>query len=269
LLGRETDKEWEKFGREDPYYGVMTLDKFHKKKLDEKSLEEFFTSGRDHVEFVMDTIRTSIDPVFSPSRVLDFGCGVGRCAIPLASVCPVVIGVDISQSMVDEARKNCKGQSIGNLEFIRSDDDLSNLHGNFALIHSSFVFQHIPVKRGEKILKRLVHLLSDHGVAVLDFLIHRDVSYVVKKMGFLRKNVPFFHNIANLLYGHPFSQPLMEKNVYDLNRIVKILYENGCGNLHLKTFRNFNQLDAILFFQKKRESVPHESFVADVTRDDI
>jgi hypothetical protein len=30
LIGRDPDKEWEKFGRNDPYYGVMSLEKFHK-----------------------------------------------------------------------------------------------------------------------------------------------------------------------------------------------------------------------------------------------
>jgi 2-polyprenyl-3-methyl-5-hydroxy-6-metoxy-1,4-benzoquinol methylase len=261
LLGRDPDKEWEKFGRKDPYYGVMTCDKFRKKNLDEKHLTEFFQSGRDHVEYILDTIRASVHPGFSPSRVLDFGCGVGRCAIPLAGVCPVVVGVDVSDATLEEARNNCTKQSLTNLEFYTSDDDLSNVPGKYDLIHSTFTIQHIPRRRGEKIFKRLVELLSDDGVAVVDFLIHRDISPIVKTIGLLREKVPLFNNIANIFYGKPFFEPLMEKNVYDLNRIIRFLHESGCGNLHIRPFRNGNHLDAILFFRKRRDrTVPHELF---------
>src|SRR3990172_4801439 len=209
MAGKNPDKEWEKFGKKEPYYGVMTLDKFRKDKLDNKSIDEFIQSGRDHVEYVMDTIWTCVNPGFSPSRALDFGCGVGRCAIPLANACPHVVGIDISDSMLEEARKNCIEKSVTNLELVKSGDDLSNVLGEFDLINSSFVFQHIPPGRGEKIFKRLVELLTDNGVAVVDFLIHRDVSTVVEAMGLLRKKVPLCNNFANLLYGKPFFDPLM------------------------------------------------------------
>jgi len=239
----------------------MTCDKFRKKNLNEKHITEFFQSGRDHVEYILETIRACVHPGFSPSRALDFGCGVGRCVIPLAAACPAVAGVDVSDALLEEARNNCTKQSLTNVEFYKSDDDLSNVPGKYDLIHSSFTLQHIPRKRGEKIFNRLVELLSDDGVAAVDFLIHRDVSTIVKTIGFLRKKVPLFNNIANMLYGKPFFEPLMEKNVYDLNRIVLMLHENGCGNLHIRFFRNGNHRDAILFFRKKPDrSVPHETF---------
>jgi SAM-dependent methyltransferase len=259
IVNGNSDKEWEEFGRIDPYYGVMACDKFRKSNLTEEHLTEFFQSGRDHVEYILDTIRADIHPGFSPSRALDFGCGVGRCAIPLARVCPIVIGVDVSRSTLEEARRNSLRHSATNLQLLMSSDDLSNVTGTFDLILSSFVLQHIPRKRGEKIFKRLVELLSDTGVGAVDFLITRDIPTIGKTVGFLRKKVPLFNNLANLLYGKPFFEPLMEKNVYDLNRIVTILHENGCGTLHLRVFRNGNHVDAIVFFQKKRDRpVPHE-----------
>ena len=259
MLARDSDKEWEKFGRRDPYYGVITHDKFRKGKLDEKSLVEFFKSGQDHIEYILNTIRAHVHPGFSPSRVLDFGCGVGRCAIPLARISKVVVGVDISDSMLEEARKNCRELSISNLELAKSDDILSQVPGNFDLIHSSFVFQNIPRKKGKKIFKRLVELLSDNGIGVVQFLFHRDVSTIVRFMGYLRQRVPLLHCFANQLEGKSFFEPLMEKNVYDLNLLLRILSETGCGNLHINLFREDNHRYCILYFQKKRDDVPHES----------
>lgn len=261
MVGRDPDEEWEEFGRNDPYYGVMTCDKFRKNNLDDKHFVEFFQSGRDHVDYILDAIRTSIHPGFSPTNALDFGCGVGRVAIPLAGVCPAVVGVDVSSSMLEEARKNCIKQSVTNVDFHTSDDDLSNVSGKFDLVHSLFTLQHIPRKRGMKIVKRLIELLSEDGVAVLDFLVHREIPTIVKTLGLLREKVPFFNHMANVFYGKPFFEPLMEKNVYDFNRILKLLHESGCGNLHIRSFRNGSHLDSILFFQKRRDgTVPHELF---------
>jgi len=259
---RNSDKEWQKFTRKEPFHsGGIDLEKFRHDKLEKESVHEFFATGRDQIEYILTTIRERISPGFFPSRALDFGCGVGRIVIPLADVCPVVVGVDVSDTVMEEARNICNGRSLTKIEFYKSDDDLSEVPGNFDLIHSSFTFQHIALKRGEKILKRFVELLSDDGVGVVDLLIHRDVPKYIHVLGSVRKQVPFFHNLANLLEGKPFFEPYAEKNVYDINRIVTMLYENGCGNLHLRLFRNGNHMDAFLFFQKKRDPVvPHEAF---------
>lgn len=261
MLNRNPDREWEKFGKNDPYYGVMVLDKFHKQDLDQNALAEFFTSGREHVEYIMDTTRALFGSDFAPSRALDFGCGVGRCVIPLARVCSRVVGVDVSASMIEEAKRNCTGQGVANVDLMTSVDDLSNIQGTFDLIHSSFVFQHIPHERAETIFARLVERLSENGVGSFDFLIHRNVPAFATAMGFCRRNVPLFNNLANLLHGKPFAEPLMEKVVHNLNRIVTILHDKGCGNLYLKLFRNGNQQHAILFFQRKPDKAPpHEAF---------
>lgn len=122
------------------------------------------------------------------------------------------------------------------------------------MILCSLVFQHIPRKRGEKIFARLVELLSDNGVAAIQFLYYREVSTLETTMGFLRKKIPLLHYFVNLLYGKPFFDPLMEKNVYDLNRLLAIL--DGCGNLHLRFLGNRELRSVILFFQKTRDEVP-------------
>jgi ubiquinone/menaquinone biosynthesis C-methylase UbiE len=42
-------------------------------------------------------------------RVLDIGCGIGRLECALCGMCKEIVGVDISESMVDIARRRCFG----------------------------------------------------------------------------------------------------------------------------------------------------------------
>ena len=104
----DSDKEWEKLGRSDPYYGVLSCEKFRKQGLEATSLAEFFDSGHDHINRVLEISRHYFDAGFAPSRALDVGCGVGRCTIPLARLCRSVTGVDVSESMLEESANNLR-----------------------------------------------------------------------------------------------------------------------------------------------------------------
>src|SRR5580700_5128335 len=122
-----TDTAWEEWGRRDPYFGVITNPQFRSAGIDENAKREFFASGEHHVHGVMSTIRKHIDPKFAPRTVLDFGCGVGRLLIPFAKIAEAVVGLDVSPSMLEEARRNCDEQRLHNVRLFRSDDTLSTL----------------------------------------------------------------------------------------------------------------------------------------------
>lgn len=54
--------------------------------------------------------------ITSEDTVLDFGCGTGGIALKLARYSKKVIGVDISQPMLDVLEKNAKNDGIENIE---------------------------------------------------------------------------------------------------------------------------------------------------------
>ena len=101
MLGRKSDKEWEKLGQDDPYFGVISMDRFRKGQMDDEAKADFFRSGEEHIEYVLKTISDTMIPGFAPSRALDFGCGVGRLALPMARRIDEVVGVDVSDSMLE------------------------------------------------------------------------------------------------------------------------------------------------------------------------
>jgi len=257
---RNSEKEWERLGQSDPYYGVVSMDKFRNARLDETARQEFFQSGEDHIAFIMDTIREKIDQSFQPRRALDFGSGVGRCAIPLAKRCEEVVGMDVSPSMLDEARANCERLGIENLENLLGDGDLSGIEEGFDLIHSFIVFQHINPAKGGRIIEGMLSKLNPGGVLAIQLLYMREEKPLLKLLGWLRIRVPLIHNLANLVYGKPFNEPLMEKNCYDLNCVMHMVQKSSSGNVYAM-FQGKGRLKSILLFiQNREQKVPYDEF---------
>src|SRR5271166_5776665 len=87
MLRDNSDKAWGSWGSLEPYWSVCSKPDFLLEKIDETSLFNFFQSGEDHVEWLFRTIAGYVDPDFRARVALDFGCGLGRVAIPLAKKC--------------------------------------------------------------------------------------------------------------------------------------------------------------------------------------
>jgi 2-polyprenyl-3-methyl-5-hydroxy-6-metoxy-1,4-benzoquinol methylase len=166
-----TDKEWEKWGARDPYYGVYSTEDFRKNKITEAAKKAFFKSGQDYVQQILAKVRAYINPDFQPQAILDFGCGVGRLVIPFSRIAARVTGIDVSESMLVEARKNCLAESIQNVDLMVSKDEALSVinERTYDLVHSYIVFQHIPVHRGERIFSSMLARLKAGGCGVLHF----------------------------------------------------------------------------------------------------
>jgi ubiquinone/menaquinone biosynthesis C-methylase UbiE len=257
MLINDSDRTWEYYGRNDPYFGVLTDAHFRREELGVDSRNQFFDCGRRHVDSVLEAARRELDPEFRPSRALDFGCGVGRLAIPLGKLCDSVVGIDVADSMLEEARKNCRAHGLSNVTFVKSDDTLSQCEGPFDFVHSIIVFQHIPPGRGEAILGRLVELLRPGGIGALHFTYAFRAPRSRRLLLEAYRAVPLLYGLRNLAKRRPFSEPLMQMNEYDLNRLFAILQERGAHRVRVHFTRTcvFGHpfYGAVLLFQKAQE----------------
>jgi ubiquinone/menaquinone biosynthesis C-methylase UbiE len=104
-------------------------------------------------------------------RVLDVGCGMGADVFDLAArVGPNghVTGVDLSESLIDEARRQAEGRDlpvsfeVGNVEELRFDD------GTFDAVRTERLLMHVPdADRG---FAEMVRVLKPGGrLSVFDF----------------------------------------------------------------------------------------------------
>lgn len=222
-----TDRDWERWGASDPYFGVCSGEEFHADLMTSESRAEFFASGEAHVSRILRDIGRIVDTEFPLASVLDFGCGVGRLVIPFARRAERVMGVDISLSMIAEAKRNCGVAQVSGVEFVESDDGLSRIHGTFDLVHSHIVLQHIPWKRGRSILHALADHVAPGGVLAVQILSGYEASLVVRCMVRLRYALPPVNWLRNLLRHRPLFEPAMQLHVYDLNAVRCDLEQRG------------------------------------------
>ncbi|ANJ67399.1 hypothetical protein A9404_08415 [Halothiobacillus diazotrophicus] len=254
FIRRKTDREWEKFGTDDPYFGVIADEKYRAAHLTETGKEAFFRSGAEYIDYVLGRVRQLFSPDWRIGKALDFGCGVGRLVIPLATHARAVTGVDVSDAMLAEARRNCTARSIGNATFVKSDDDLSRLDQTYDFIHSTIAFQHIPVPRGEHILKRLLTLLEPEGIGVLHFSYAepRRASWAARINHLAIDYLPFYRNVRNARKGRGFFYPEMRMHAYDMSAILSILQTAGIANFHAEFTDHGGFLGITLYFRKPR-----------------
>lgn len=242
-----SDAHWERYGRLDPYFGVLSADEFKSENLDQAATERFFATGQEHIDHVLATVRAHLAPDFEPAKALDFGCGVGRLVIPLAALVDEVVGVDVANSMLEEARRNCEARHIGNVSLVTQLEDLPAT-ASFDFIHSYVVFQHIRVARGERMVRQLLACLTPGGVVALHFTY--DAPRYARLVHWLMRNIPLTANLYNLFIGRRLTYPIMQSNFYDLNRLFQLLQSAGCGNAHLE-FERHNRNDTVMIYSQK------------------
>jgi SAM-dependent methyltransferase len=161
---------WEAYASAEPYWSVLTQDRFLRSQLTEAHLTAFFDSGRQHIAGLLATLKRHFDTSFPPRRVIDYGSGAGRLAIPFAELGAEVLGLDVSPSMVAEATRNAEQLNLPNCRFHTTGDLEWEAIGQFDLIHSFIVFQHIPEAEGLATIEKLLKRLAPGGIAALQVL---------------------------------------------------------------------------------------------------
>lgn len=127
------------------------------------SEEAYWESGRAQAELVLDLVGMGSD-------VLDFGCGDGRIAIPMAKLGLVVTAVDAAPEMIERLEHQAKVQGVESIKAFVSDGTDLPVRETFDAINARAVFIH-------------------HNHADVGLLVHA-LAYQLKPGGFLIADWP-------------------------------------------------------------------------------
>jgi 2-polyprenyl-3-methyl-5-hydroxy-6-metoxy-1,4-benzoquinol methylase len=230
----DPDESWREFGRSDPYFGVLSTDRYRAANLDEAALKEFFASGDAHIARVLDIIACHLNVPTPAGDALDFGCGVGRLVLPLARRFHSVVGIDISDAYIAEAMRNRDRNGLNNIEFFGNLSPFQSNGRQFDLVHSYIVFNHIPWERGKTIIGDLFALLRPGGVLAVHVLHRRQAGPIRRAVSWARRNFAPLHWLINLGRGRRAFEPLMQGNEYPLDTVLPFLHGLGAQGFHVE-----------------------------------
>jgi ubiquinone/menaquinone biosynthesis C-methylase UbiE len=248
-------KTWEKLGEMAPYYSVLVADKFRPENLSAENLSTFFDSGRKHLDRVMEIVR-ELNPQFMPRAAIDFGCGVGRVTIPLAETSARVLAVDVSEKMLEEARKNCAREGLQNVTFLITREFLQLADASADFVHSFIVLQHIPPSHGYKLIEKLLSILQNGGIGALHVTFRDARSALRRLLSLLKRNIPGATQLANLMKGRPLNYPAMPMYNYSMDKIFRMLHETGCHKVFSHFTNHGQHLGIFLIFKKSPQEMP-------------
>jgi len=180
---------WEKFYKETP------LEKIPWNKTQADYFMKLLNSGK-----------------LGKGKALDLGCGVGKKSIELAKKGFEVIGIDISATAINHAKKNVKEANI-KVKFIQGDaTDLSFLgKGKFSFVLDWANLHCVPKTKQKKYVKGIVEHLKRGGRLLLRCFNKYKIS--PNEIGFITPmgNIYLFSNEdIQALYGKYFT--ILEKN---------------------------------------------------------
>jgi len=224
--GTPAGPRWETFVEREPYFAVLSSPKYLRKNFNTTSEREFFQSGETFVEWALRIIEQRLVPQFSPASILEYGCGVGRLAIPFARRPGSITAVDLSPTMLAVATGEAGKRGTSHIHFqtvaeFRTQDRL------FDLVNCYSVFQRMRPDRGLVLLGELIERIGPGGVGIFHFPYQITSSRMVRATRWMRRAVPGVNRLVNVARGAHSDDPLIPAHAYDLDTVLRTFAERS------------------------------------------
>jgi len=162
----------------------------------------------------VDRVQATVDYLMScglfgsDCDVADIGCGPGRFAVAFASSARHVLGIDISEKMIQYGSAYAERENINNvsfriLDFQTADIDKENLNGRFDLVFSSLT----PAVNGTNGLKKMMRMSRKYCCNIMHVKNDNELECRIMREVFHRERVgPWakqwrsFYSMFNVLF---------------------------------------------------------------------
>jgi SAM-dependent methyltransferase len=227
---RDTDSDWNQLGEVDPFWAVITDERYRTGRMDAAAREAFYQSGFADI----DRFHRALTHYFSApdqfGACLDFGAGVGRLLGPMAKRAHQAVGVDIAGSMRAICQSRLDELGLSQVKLVATPKEAAAF-GPFDWVNSFIVLQHIPPTRGMSLIADLLSVVRVGGFLSLQVTTHRDAHLVPQDTaGPLRK---LLRQARNALFPRRDTGQITMYD-YDLGQVLALFTRAGCPRFVLE-----------------------------------
>jgi ubiquinone/menaquinone biosynthesis C-methylase UbiE len=247
-----SNKEWKKWGEIDPLFGVASWQNKERDGASPWTDQEFYQLGEsDWKDF---SKRWEIYGVNRES-CLEIGCGAGRITMQLASYFNQVHAIDVSEKMIEYAKKNISSSSVS--FYLTNGIDIPAADQSVFSVFSTHVFQHFDsLSFADQYFAEISRIMKKDGTLMIHLPVYRLPSgskilgmiYAAQKaVGDIRASG------KRLLMQYGMAKPLMRRLEYPVAYFYKALPVYGFGDIELSIFvaKSNNDPHSFIFARKK------------------
>jgi ubiquinone/menaquinone biosynthesis C-methylase UbiE len=225
-------RDWNRLGRRNAFGAILTGGSG---AIQAWNTDAFFATGGLDVGRFMTNL-SDLAAGSKRGRALDFGCGVGRITRALAAHFDSVTGVDVSPSMIEQAR--ALNADMPRCEFlVNSEPHLAMFpSARFDVVYCRLVLQHIPAPLQPGYIEELIRVLAPGGVLMFQ-LPERIKSplarYLVAPVaaGTLKQHLPLAvirtYRLLTYLYVIARPGPRMEMRGLPFGQVSALIAQSG------------------------------------------
>ena len=251
------DSRFEAFAAREPHFAVLTDPRFLRANLTPEHEREFFASGEAVVSWMLAVIDAGLSAQFAPMSILEYGCGPGRLALPLARRPGSVTAVDRSPVMLDLARREAERHGLGHIVF-QTPAQLFTAPRTFDLVVCYQVLQRLPSHEAKALLDQLLGLIGPGGVGVFQWPYRTGDSSLVGATRWLREHLPGANLLANVARGKPPGEPFIPTHTFDLEEMLPAFDPREFPSSHV-VLEHHGRLDYAIVLAHKGELPPRSA----------
>src|SRR4051812_3527224 len=258
---------WDAFAAREPHFAVLTAPRFLQANLTPEREREFFASGETTVSWMLRVIDAALIPEFAPMTVLEYGCGIGRLALPLARRPGSITAIDNSPSMLARARQEAERQQLAHIAF-ETPETLFSAPRSFDLVVCYHVLQRMPRHEAVALARRLFAMIAPGGVGVFQWPYRSHDSAIVHASRWTREHLPGVNAAVNAARGKPAGDPFIPTHVFDLPEMLAVFDHAGVRATHVALERHGTLDYAILFVERRQTPMQAARTQTPVRRDE-
>lgn len=246
-----SNKEWKKWGETDPLFGVASWQNKNKDGTDPWTTEDFYQLGEsDWIDFRRHWEMYGINK----ESCLEIGCGTGRITMQLASYFNEVHALDISNKMIDYAKKHIASPSV--IFYISKGIDIPLDDRSVYSVFSTHVFQHLDSYSVAKdYFAEIARVLKPEGTLMIHLPIYKwpSMSRGFSQLYAIRKHVGNMSaNVKRVLMDFGMAKPIMRGLAYPVEFFYQELPKYGFHDIEISIFvtRSNNDPHPFIFAKK-------------------